>query len=317
MAQKRIGVAIGERNAADALKRIEEVEDMGIPAAWMTVSGVRGLDALTIFAIAASRTQHILLGTAIVPSWPRHPIVMAEQVKVLAQLAPGRFRLGVGPSHKVTMEGVYGLKFDKPLSSLREYLHILKELIRKGEVDYDGQYYHAHTRQGSPVDMPIMASALRRRSFEFCGAETDGAISWVCPGVYLREVALPAMQTGAQRAGREVPPLIAHAPVCVHDNPEEVRAAAREQLGNYPRSPFYAQMFSDAGFPEAANGTWSDAMLEAVVLSGDEARVEERLREWLSFGATELLVSPVLAGPDREASLQRTLKLLAKLAQSV
>ena len=162
MAQKRIGVAIGERNAADALKRIEEVEDMGIPAAWMTVSGVRGLDALTIFAIAASRTQHILLGTAIVPSWPRHPIVMAEQVKVLAQLAPGRFRLGVGPSHKVTMEGVYGLKFDKPLSSLREYLHILKELIRKGEVDYDGQYYHAHTRQGSPVDMPIMASALIR-----------------------------------------------------------------------------------------------------------------------------------------------------------
>ena len=162
-----------------------------------------------------------------------------------------------------------------------------------------------------------MASALRRRSFEFCGAETDGAISRVCPGVYLREVALPAMQTGAQRAGREVPPLIAHAPVCVHDNPEEVRAAAREQLGNYPRSPFYAQMFSDAGFPEAANGTWSDAMLEAVVLSGDEARVEERLREWLSFGATELLVSPVLAGPDREASLQRTLKLLAKLAQSV
>ena len=89
------------------------------------------------------------------------------------------------------------------------------------------------------------------------------------------------------------------------------------KLGNYPRSPFYAQMFSDAGFPEAANGTWSDAMLEAVVLSGDEARVEERLREWLSFGATELLVSPVLAGPDREASLQRTLKLLAKLAQSV
>jgi len=319
MALNRVGVAIVESNVADALARIEEVERLGIHGAWMTVSGVRGLDALTIFAVAASRTKHVQLGTAIVTSWPRHPIVMAEQAAVVGQLAPGRFRLGVGPSHKATMEGVYGLDFDKPLSHLREYLHIVKELIREGTVDYDGVYYHAHTKQEYPVrDVPVMASALRKRSFEFCGAETDGAISWVCPGAYLRDVAMPAILEGASRAGRQnPPPLIAHVPVCVNDAPKEVRWASRQQLVNYPKAPSYAQMFFDAGFPEAANGLWSDPMLDAVVVSGNESIVEERLLEWFTFGATELLVSPVLVGPDKEDSLQRTLQLVAKLSRTL
>ncbi len=317
IATKRIGVAIAERNADNALKRIQEVERMGIPAAWMTMGGAGGLDPLTVFASAATQTENILLGTAIIPSWTRHPIVMAQQAQVMAQLAPGRFRLGVGPSHKATMERTYGVEFHRPLVHLREYLHILKTLLHEGAIDYDGRYYHARTRLASPVDMPIMASALRRGSFEFCGADTDGAISWVCPGVYLRDVALPAMGSGAQGAQRPVPPLIAHAPVCVHENKDEVNAAVREQMGTYPRTTFYAQMFTDAGFPEVAEGTWSDAMVEAVVTSGNEVAVEERLREWLSFGATELMVTPILVGEDREASLQRTLKLVARLAQSI
>ena len=95
-----------------------------------------------------------------------------------------------------------------------------------------------------------MASALRKGSFELCGEEADGAISWICPFTYLRDVALPAMEAGASRAGRETPPLIAHAPVCVHDNPEEVRAAVREQMMN-PRLPYYQRMLVAAGYPEA------------------------------------------------------------------
>jgi alkanesulfonate monooxygenase SsuD/methylene tetrahydromethanopterin reductase-like flavin-dependent oxidoreductase (luciferase family) len=162
-----------------------------------------------------------------------------------------------------------------------------------------------------------MASALQRKSFEFCGAQADGAISWVCPGVYLRDVALPAMRAGAEKAGRPVPPLLAHAPVCVHDNPEEVRAAARQQLANYVRLPFYVQMLTAAGFPEASAESWSDAMIEAVVLSGGEAHVAERLQGLFAFGATEILVSPLTAGSDRSASVQRTLRLLAEVAKTV
>ena len=160
-----------------------------------------------------------------------------------------------------------------------------------------------------------MASALRPKSYETCGELADGAISWVSPGTYLRDVALPAIRRGAERAGRPVPPLIAHAPVCVHDDPDEVRAAAREQLANYPRSPFYQAMFAEAGFPEAGETEgWSDAMIEAVVLSGDEERVRERIAGMFELGAGEIIVSVVTAGEDAAASRERTPSLLAGVA---
>ena len=182
-------------------------------------------------------------------------------------------------------------------------------------MDFDGSHYKAHARLASPVDVPVMASALQAKSFELCGAEADGAISWVCPGAYLRDVALPAMKAGAERAGRPVPPLIAHAPVCVHDNPDEIRAAIREHVAN-PQLPFYQRMFAAAGFPEASNGSWSDAMIDATVLSGNESQVTEKLEGLFSLGETEVLASPVPAGSDQTASLERTLRLLAQVSQS-
>src|SRR5918911_4279570 len=314
MGQKLIGVAVRGNTAQEALAMIERAEQLGIQAAWMTTGGGRP-DSLTTFAAAAVRTQHIKLGTSIVPTFPRHPLVMVQQTQVIAQLAPGRFRLGVGPSHRPSIEAM-GIPFASPLGHLREYLRILKALLQQGRVDMDGTYYKAHETIPEPVELPVMASALQRGSFELCGEEADGAISWICPGLYLRDVALPAMRLGAERAGRPVPPLIAHAPVCVHDNATEVRTAVREQIQN-PRLPFYRQMLIAAGFPEAENGTWSDAMIDAVVLGGDEAQVAERLHTLLAYGATEILASPVLAGRDRAASLERTMRLLGRVAQSM
>ena len=125
------------------------------------------------------------------------------------------------------------------------------------------------------------------------------------------------MQAGAKNAGRDTPPLIAHAPVCVHDKPDEARAAAKEQLANYPKSPFYQQMFAASGHPEAANGEWSDGMLDDVVFIGDEEQVANRLRELLSWGATEIIAHPVLAGQDHEASLRRTLELVAAVDRTL
>lgn len=314
MDQKMIGVAVSGSKVGDVLSAIERAEQLGIDAAWMTTGGAR-LDSITTFAAAAGRTEQIKMGTSIVPILPRHPLVMAQQVQVVAQLAPGRFRLGVGPSHRPTMEAM-GVDFQAPLGHLREYLQILKALLQKGKVDFEGTYYRVHESIPEPVNVPVMASALRRGSFELCGAEADGAISWICPGPYLRDVALPAMREGAEQAGRPVPPLIAHAPVCVHDNPEEVRAAVRQQIMN-PRLPFYQRMLIDAGFPEASNGAWSDRMIDAAVLWGDEGLVAERLQELFSFGATEILASPVAAGRDRGTSIDRTMRLLGQVAQSI
>ena len=314
MPSRLLGVAIRGDKAPEVLTRIEQAEQLGLHAAWMTTGGAR-LDSMTIFAAAALRTQYIKLGTSIVPTFPRHPLVMAQQAQVIAQLAPGRFRLGVGPSHRPTIEAM-GLPFASPLGHLREYLRILKALLQQGRVDMDGTYYKAHETILEPLDLPVMASALQRGSFELCGEEADGAISWICPGTYLRDVALPAMQAGAERVGRPVPPLIAHAPVCVHDDAEEVRTAVREQIQN-PRLPFYRQMLIAAGFPEATDGTWSDAMIDAVVLWGNEDHVTERLHDLFAYGATEILASPVLAGRDRAASHDRTMRLLGHVAHSI
>lgn len=258
MSDQRIGVAVRGNHVSEILDTIDRAEELGIHAAWMTTGGAR-LDSITVFAAAALRTQRILLGTSIVPTFPRHPLVMVQQTQVVAQLAPGRFRLGVGPSHRPLMVSM-GMNFKSPVGHLREYVQILKAILQEGKVDFDGEYYHAHDRIDEPLDVPVMASALQRGSFEMCGAESDGAISWICPPAYLRDVALPALQAGTERAGRPTPPLIAHAPVCVHDNPDEVRAAVREQIMN-PRLPFYQRMLIAARLPgsgERGVERWDD-----------------------------------------------------------
>ena len=307
-----IGVAIGGAKIKEVQTAIERAEELGIDAVWMTTGGAR-LDSITAFAATAGSTKKVKLGTSIVPLFPRHPLVMVQQVQVVAQTAPGRFRLGIGPSHRPTMRNM-GIQMPRPLGHLRDYLRILKALLQEGQVDYQGEHYQAKERIVETVDVPVMASALREGSFELCGAEADGAISWVCPGSYLRDVALPAIKKGAEGADRAAPPLIAHVPVCVHDDPSEVRSAFREQFAVYPTLPFYRRMLIDAGYPEAAEGTWSDAMIDGLVIHGDEAVVTAGLGELISYGAGEVLVSPIRAGGDQDASLERTLRLLGQVS---
>jgi alkanesulfonate monooxygenase SsuD/methylene tetrahydromethanopterin reductase-like flavin-dependent oxidoreductase (luciferase family) len=205
----------------------------------------------------------------------------------------------------------FGVNFRAPLSHLREYLRILKSLLQQGNVDFEGSFYIARGEIDAPIDVPVMASALRRRSYELCGEEADGAISWVCPSAYLRDSALPSMTTAAERAGRPTPPLIAHAIVAVDEDADAVRQAVREQMGLYVTLPFYAQMFVDAGFPEAQSGEWSDEMIDAVAIHGSVEQVQEGVRRLFSYGVTEIIASPVLTGADAEASWERTVSALA------
>ena len=316
MADRRLGLVATGQDSAAVLASIGKAEELGISAAWLTTGGA-GLDALTLFSAAAAQTERIMLGTSIMPTYPRHPLVAVQQSQVIAQLAPGRFRLGVGTGGQAGIEDIYGLEYRAPLRHLREYLWIVKELMQKGEVDFDGRYYHAHARIQSPIDLPVMASALGAKAFEMCGAVADGAISWVCPGNYLRDVAVPAMRVGADRAGRPAPPLMAHTLVCVHESRQEVADGVRQQFGYFAKSVAYQQMFSAAGFPETREGSWSDAMVDAVAIYGDESQVAEKLEGLFSIGAEEILVSVVTAGQDREASLERTLRLLGREAKKL
>ena len=299
----------------DVLQRIEYLESLGVDAAWVSDGQVE-FDALTLLAGAAERTKSILLGTAIVRTWPRHPTVTVQQSLTLAKLAPGRTRLGVGPAHRDSMEEEFGFEFKAPLTNLREYLTVTKALLHEGRVDFDGRHYHAHTSSAETAsDVPVMASALRPASFRACGALADGAISWMCPEQYLRDTALPAIREGAGEAGRVPPPLIAHVPLCVHDDVDAARAAALEQGAYYPQSTFYARMFAAAGFPEAIEtGAWSDRMLDAVLIAGPEELAASRLNQFFDWGASEVLVSVVTVGPDHTASWERNVALVASLS---
>ncbi len=313
--QKRIGLFLSARRAAEIQTDIEWAEHLGIQAAWIPTDGAR-IDGITTLAAAAARTRDIMLGTAIVPTYPRHPLVMAQQVQVAAQLAPGRFRLGIGPSHRPLMQQM-GIDLQNPMGHLREYVRILKALLQQGSVDLDGEFYQAHETIPKTVDVPVMVSALQRGSFELCGAEADGAITWVCPYDYLRETALPAMTQGAEAAGRPVPPLIVHTPVCLHDNAREARDAFREEHGSTLSLPFYQRMMTAAGYPDASKQTWTDAMIDGLLVYGSESRIADRLRALLDMGATEIMATAVPAGDDRPASLDRTLRLLGQVSQSL
>ena len=313
---RRLGIVVHAPTVRGILDGVKKAEEAGLSVAWLSC-GQATPDAITIASAACVETKRIMLGTAVVPTYPRHPVAVVQQVQVIAQLAPGRFRLGVGPSGQGTMENVFGIEYRAPLSHLSEYLQITTALLGKGEVDFDGRYYKAHAKIGGPVDVPVMASSLGAKSFELCGARADGVITWSCSGPYLRDVGLPAIKAGADRAGRSAPPLIAHVPVCLSTNPEDVREAVRQQMAFYPTVPHYQRMFVASGFPEAQNGTWSDAMVDGIVLWGDESRIMEGLNTVLSYGATEILASPVLVGDDRAAALDRTMNLLGRIAPAI
>src|SRR3954468_13078269 len=212
-----VGLVIPRGNAMSLIERVVEAERRGVPATWSTAGGPTA-DPVTGYAAAAAATDRIGLGTAVVPTYPRHPVTLASQAITIADLAPGRLRLGIGPSHKPIIEAAYGWPMGKPLVHLREYVTVLRTLLWEGSVDFSGEYFTVKTdlpADVTPPKVPIPISALRPNAFRLAGEIADGAISWVTPVDYLEQTALPAMQAGADAAGHPRPPLIAHVPVMV------------------------------------------------------------------------------------------------------
>jgi alkanesulfonate monooxygenase SsuD/methylene tetrahydromethanopterin reductase-like flavin-dependent oxidoreductase (luciferase family) len=307
-----IGVHLMAPNAPSLLAAIEHAESLSIPAVWLISNPV---DPMALLAAAAARTRRILLGTAVIRTYPCHPIVAAQQATVIDDLAPGRFRLGVGPSGQ-NNETIYGIPYVRPLAHLRAYVKATKALLQDGAVDLDEAGIVARFKLPQPPPgVPVMASALRRRSFEMCGEVADGAITWLCPDSYVQRVALPALRAGAARAGRAAPPLIMHVPVCVDPDAAAVRQAVRQRLALYPTLPHYVAMFEAAGFPEVREGHWSDRMIDAVVVHGAAGAVATRLEALRGACGGELMVTPIATAADAEGSTERALRLVAELAR--
>jgi alkanesulfonate monooxygenase SsuD/methylene tetrahydromethanopterin reductase-like flavin-dependent oxidoreductase (luciferase family) len=294
----QVGLGFRPDDARQALDLIRRAEAASVSTIW-TVMGALARDTPTIFAAAAVQTERINLGTAIVPAFTRHPIALATQVVALEDLAPGRIRLGIGPSHQRTMIPAYGLPFDKPLSQLREYVQLLRAALDDGKVSFAGEYYSSEATLPRVTKTPILISALKENAFTLAGELSDGAITWLCPIDYLVTTGKPALERGAAAAGRPAPPLIAHVLVSPRIDRDAVRADTRQTLAYYAGATFYQRMFAAAGFPLGPDNAVPDALIDNLVLSGDDDEIIAGIQHRLDQGMDELLLNLVPSANPR------------------
>jgi alkanesulfonate monooxygenase SsuD/methylene tetrahydromethanopterin reductase-like flavin-dependent oxidoreductase (luciferase family) len=309
--RERVGIAFSPRDSKMAVDLFVRAERANVTHGWMVMPAT-ALDTLTILGAAAVKTERITLGTSIVPAFTRHPLTFVNQALALEGLAPGRLDLGIGTAHARTMVDVYHLDFAHPLRQLEEYLQVVQPALKAGSVHFAGDYYQVDASFPRAPGTPVPIAALRAPAFRLAGRLADGAMSWNCPVEYLQNVAMPALQQGADSAGRARPPLLVHVPVIVSDDRGEVHRRAAEQLRYYAAAPFYARMFADAGYPLNPDGSVSAELIDALVVSGTPDEVATQLRDRLDLGFDTLMVNP-LRTDDDTAHEDRLLAILGEL----
>jgi alkanesulfonate monooxygenase SsuD/methylene tetrahydromethanopterin reductase-like flavin-dependent oxidoreductase (luciferase family) len=210
------------------------------------------------------------------------------------------------------MENMYGLSMPSPLAYLREYVEVMRQVLWEGRVDHQGTFFKVVTSFPRTAQIPLLVSALGEKAFRLAGEIADGAISWVCPVPYLLDTALPALRAGAQAHDRPSPPLVAHIPVAMSTDEAAVHEAAMPRISFYTKAPFYAHMFEEAGFPIATDGSSFAALVKALVVAGDQAQVEKRLRELIASGLDELLLMLVPVA-DEAREREQLLQIIGSL----
>jgi F420-dependent oxidoreductase-like protein len=291
--RERVGLVVDGTNAAAATKTIAAAEAAGVQQIWMG-QPPWSPDVLTTLAAAATKTSTVRLGTSIVPTYPRHPLVLAQQALSLYDIAPSRLRLGIGPSHQAIIEGIYGLPQTTPLAHLREYVKVLRAALWEGKVDHHEHFFNVIVTLPRTTQIPVLISTVGKKAFQLAGEIADGALSWVCPVPYLIRTGIPALRTAAAAANRRsMPPLVAHVPVALSQDRDTVLAAGHQLLNMYAKFPFYAKMFADAGFPLTTSQMISDSLIDSLILSGNEDTVAAQFTEFLAAGLDELMVTLV------------------------
>jgi alkanesulfonate monooxygenase SsuD/methylene tetrahydromethanopterin reductase-like flavin-dependent oxidoreductase (luciferase family) len=304
----RIGIVLNRVGGVNAaLSSAQTAEALGFGAAWLTNGGPE--DPMPLLAALALKTDRIRLGTSVLQTYPRHPYVVATEANVIDQLSPGRLRLGLGPSHDLVMESL-GIHRDSPLRHLSEYVTVVRSLVSTGSVQFSGVHYSVTARLDRAFDLPIMVGALQPAAFRLAGSAADGAITWLCPPGYLASVALPTMTRAAADSDRERPPLIAHLAACVHDVRDDVHDAVRQQIPNIA-FPTYQRMLVASGFDDAAEGRWSESLIDHIIAWGTAEHVAFRIQELFDIGADEVLIRPIGAGARPTHVIERTMRSVA------
>ena len=241
---------------------------------------------------------------------------MAQQALSLYDLAPDRLRLGIGPSHRFIIENMYGLEHSKPLAHLREYVEVLRTALWDGKVNHHGDFYNVEAELVRSAQIPLLISTLGKMAFQLAGQIADGALTWVCPVPYLINIGIPALCSSAASVGRSTPQLVAHVPIALSEDRASVLSAGHRFLDFYAKIPFYAKMFSNAGFQVTSDQMVPNALVDNLVISGNEEKVAARINELLSAGLDELILSPVPVtgtGEDERQQQARLMNLIGRL----
>lgn len=300
----RIGIFTGDVTGNASIDGIvaeaKRVAEQGFPSLWLPQ--IFGADAITVAAVIGREVPGIELGTAVVPTFPRHPMMLAQQALTANAITGGRFTLGVGLSHQIVIEQMFKQSFDKPLRHMREYLSVLRPLIHDRAVSFEGETLGAQSAIDIPgaTPCPILIAALGPKMLELAGQMAEGTITWMTGPKTLANHTIPTIANSADAAGREKPRIVVGVPVCVTDDVEGTRARAAQALVAYGFLPSYRAMLDREGLEGPAD----------FAVIGDEATVQAGLEEYGAVGVDDLLAAEIAATDDER---QRTRDLLRSL----
>lgn len=285
----------------DVVVDVRTAHEQGFPTYW--VPQIFGYDALTLLAVVARETDHIELGTSVVPTYPRHPGMLAGQALTTQKAAGGRFTLGIGLSHQPVIEQMFGMSFDKPVRHLREYLDILMPLVNGEPASVEGETLSAQLALDipDPEPVPVMVAALGPQMLKLAGARTAGTITWMTGPRTLETHTGPTLRKAAADAGNPEPRIAAGMPVCVTDDVDGARERAAKVFAVYGQLPSYRAMLDREGLDGPAD----------LALVGDEETVAHGIRGLADAGVTDLAANEFGSG---DAERTRTRDLLRSLA---
>jgi len=299
----RIGVSLREPSGPDPMgglrEQMQQAANDGFASAWM--SNIFGLDALTALAVAGNQVDGIELGTAVVPTYPRHPAALAQQALTTAAACGGRLVLGIGVSHKIVIEDMYGYDFDRPVRHMREYLAVLLPLLERRPASFTGATVRANLTLTTPGErrVPLLLAALGTQMLRLAGQQADGTILWMTGPATVRDHVAPAITQAALEAGRPAPRIVCILPVCVTGDPDGARERAARVFAVYGELPSYRAMLDREGAAGPAD----------VAIVGDEDAVGAQISALSEADVTDFVAGEYGRGADatRTRALLRVL----------
>ena len=293
-----LGIFGSSRNIDDLKKQVQEANTLGYSTFW--TPQIFNLDALTALAVIAESVEGIRLGTSVIPTYPRHPMMLAQQALTVNQVSNGRLDLGIGLSHKPVVEGMWGISFDAPVGHMSDYLQILMALLHDGTISYGGKHLTSRGGIDVPADAPpVLVAALGPQMLKLVGRVADGTVTWMTGPETIRNHISPIINSAAEEAGRPVPQVIAAVPVCITSDLDIAEEYAKRDFGFYGDLPSYRAMLEREGLANS----WD------IALSGSFEEVAEGLQKYSDSGGTQVVAA--VYGPDE--AREQTVSELAKL----